>query len=120
MSTVPRTSELYSIEPNNCPIKDFIDDQGDAKVRARIVRKIEHLEKLDPMQYSRPLVDTVEGPIKELRVDQQIRVLFSVERSPDKVTVVCYNAERKKNGRISPALIEQAKEYRQDWVRRQK
>jgi len=56
------------------------------------------------------LADTLDGPIKELRVGDQLRQLFSLENPG---VLLIYGGERKKNGEVSPQLIEDANEMRE-------
>lgn len=60
-------------------MRDFVLSQN-PRDTAKIVRKMEHVAKFRRQDLRRPMVDTVSGPIKELRVDKQLRVLFSCEQ----------------------------------------
>lgn len=60
------------------------------------------------------MVDTVRGPIKELRVDKQLRVLFSCEEQRGVMLMLA--ATRKKNGDIDPKLVQTAMESREEWL----
>lgn len=106
----------FAIDPRGqVPVFEFIRDQGDAKIQALIVRKIEHVAKIRFHDMRRPLVDTLDGPVKELIVDKQVRVLFSPERDRDLLLML--EAERKKNGDVDEEVIRRARENRERWLK---
>ncbi|MGH7563532.1 MAG: type II toxin-antitoxin system RelE/ParE family toxin [Gemmatimonadota bacterium] len=84
---------------------------------ARSFRKLEYLAEVVRFQrienIPRELVDTIRGAVKELRVDKQIRVLFSWEHATH--TILVLEAERKKNGGIDEKVIRRAIENREEW-----
>jgi len=97
-----------------CPVEEFIESQGDAKIRAKIVKKLQMLSQCEPDDVHRALVDTIDGPVKELRVDKQVRILFSWERESGHI--VALEAERKKNGKLSDSVIQRATKNRETWL----
>ena len=99
-----------------CPFYDFLRSKTDRKVQARIVAKVKYLSKLDPEDYRRPLIDTLDGPVKEMRFGprNQLRLLFSCERG--KRLLLLYGGERKTTSKVSPGLIQEAKDLRQAWL----
>ena len=104
--------------PNgDCPFKDFLQSETDRKVQARIAAKIEYLSKLDPEDYRRPLIDTLDGPVKEMRFGpkKQLRLLFSCERGER--LLLLYGGERKTTSAVSGGLIQEAKDLRQAWLK---
>ena len=107
---------LANARNGDCPFHDFLRSETDRKVQARIVAKIEYLSKLDPEDYGRPLIDTLDGPIKEMRFGprKQLRVLFSCERG--RRLLLLYGGERKTTSAVSPGLIQEAKNLRQAWL----
>lgn len=118
MTAPPKTwrVELYS-EGGHCPIDTFIKGFDDRRRRALIVRKLEHLAEVAAggvQNLKRPLVDTLDGPIKELVVDKQIRVLFSVEQSNR--IILALEGTVKKNGEVDREAINKAKRERQRWL----
>lgn len=98
-----------------CPVRDFVLSQNPREA-AKLVRKMEHLAKFRRQDLGRPMVDTISGPIKELRVDKQLRVLFSCEQ--DRGVMLMLAATRKKNGGIDSRLIQAAVQDREEWLRR--
>lgn len=108
---------LYKDSDGNCPVLNWIKRDGDPQARRKITDKLRMLAQLQrPEDASRPLVDTLRGAVKELRVDKQIRVLFSWER--DERTILALNATRKREGDVDESVVDAAVRYRQDWLRR--
>ena len=97
-----------------CPVRDFVRSQSPPDA-AKIVRKMEHVANYRRQELRRPMVDTVWGPIKELRVDKQLRVLFSCE--DDRGVMLMLAATRKKNGDIDPRVVQATVERRDEWLR---
>lgn len=112
-------AELYPDRRGNFPVIKFLKEQGTAKIKARIWVKMEHLARIaleqSPSMIGRPLVDTIQGAIKELRVDQQVRILFSWEYAEKLVLML--EGTRKKNGSVDPQAVKRALEYRADWLK---
>jgi hypothetical protein len=106
---------LARSETGRIPFVAFLEPETDVKIRAKILSKIHHYSHFSPEDFTRPHVDTLEGPIKEARVDRQLRVLFSLEQ--DREVLLVYGGERKKSGPVSRTLIEQAQELRDRWLR---
>lgn len=79
---------------------------------------MEHLANVGKRNATRPLVDTIDGPLKELRVDKQIRLLFQWEE--DTEWILFLEATRKKNGKIDPDVVERAKRNYQKWLKKKK
>ena len=105
---------------NECPALNYLLSETDQAVRARIVRKIEHLANVGRENQRRPLIDTLDGPIKELRVDQQVRILFSWEEWNGKRLVLILEGTRKKNGSVDPKVVQNAHDNRQEWLEKPK
>lgn len=103
-------------ENGDCPFAKYLASETDARVRALILNKVAYLARVRPEDYSRPLIDTLEGPIKEIRFgpNNSLRLLFSLEQ--DVGAIVVYGGERKKKGPVSQSLIEEAQELREIWV----
>ena len=99
-----------------CPFGDFIESEQDRKVRAQILTKIAYLSRIEPPDYGRPLIDTLEGPIKELRFGPRnsLRLLFSTEQEAG--TIVLYGGERKREGPVSAALVAEALQLHKEWT----
>lgn len=115
----PWSIRLFVSEQGNCPVFTFIQHQGDAALRARIVRKLERLGKFRHQDLRRPAgVDTLDGPIKEYKVDKQIRVLFAYLL--EEGVMVMLEADRKKNGHVDPKVVARAKENWDEWLDRRK
>ncbi len=98
----------------DCPFASFLGSETDVRFRASVLNKVEHLTHVDPADYDRPLIDTLDGRIKELRFGKSLRVLFSVE--DDGSILLLYGGERKKQSACSPELIEEAKALRTAWL----
>lgn len=114
MEETPWTAALIPDRRGRYPVVEFIRSQGDATIRARIVAKMRHLEKIEYEDFGRPLVDTLRGPLKELRVDEQLRVVFAchVERG----LLFMLDADRKKNGHVDEAVIARAEKNLARWI----
>ena len=113
------TVELSCDEQGDVPVMEFTVKQRNPKIQAKIIKKMEYLrsqaESLGAENVGRPLVDTIDGDIKELRVDKQVRLLFSWQH--DEGVILMLDGERKKNGKIDQALVERAKRSRQHWIK---
>ncbi len=59
-------------------------------------------------------MDTIDGPVKELRVSKQIRILFTVEQAHRIFLVL--EGTIKKNGQVDPEAVGRAKNYRRVWL----
>jgi hypothetical protein len=66
-----------------------------------------------PHTIGRPLIDTLRGPIKELRATRQIRILFSWETKEH--IMLLLEGARKKGGRVAKPAVERAEAYRAEW-----
>ncbi len=95
------------------PFAEFFEGETDVSVRAKILTKIEHGSRFRPEQLRRPLADTLEGRVKELRFGQ-IRILFSLEVEDGLWLLL--GGERKKADDVSPSLIREAAGLRERWV----
>jgi hypothetical protein len=111
----PTFTVLAATQANgDCPFHEFLESERNPKDRAAILGKVDHVSRLSPREYQRPLIDTLDGPIKRIKVDQQLRVLFSSERQHN--ILLIYGGGRKKNGSVDPALIRAAQEMRAAWL----
>jgi hypothetical protein len=110
----PWDVDVFGNRKGRCPVFRFIRKQGDANVRATIIRKMEHVAKFRFHDLGRPLVDTLDAPIKELIVDEQVRVLFACHREDG--IMVMLEATRKKNGDVDPEAVRRAKENYEEWL----
>lgn len=99
-----------------CPFGEFLGSETDVRVRAQILTKIDYVARIEPVDYGRPLIDTLEGPVKELRFGpgNSLRLLFSAEQEVD--AIVFYGGERKQKGKVSEGLIEEALQLREEWA----
>jgi hypothetical protein len=110
----PWSIEFFRDPRGKYPVAEFIRSQADPRIRAKIVRKIEHLAHFHRQDLKRPLVDTLKGAVKELVVDKQVRVLFSCE--DEEGVMLMLEADRKKNGDVNPKVVEQALGNREKWL----
>lgn len=92
----------------------FVYQQGDPNVQAKIIAKIRHVAKFRYEDLGRPLVDTLRGPVKELVVDPQVRILFSCLR--EEAVMVMLEATRKKNGRVDETVVARACRNHEEWL----
>lgn len=99
-----------------CPFGAFLESETDANIRALILTKVEYLSHLAREDHDRPLVDTLDGPIKELRFGPKkcLRILYSLEQGSE--VLLFYGGERKQVRACSPELITEAKNLRAAWL----
>jgi len=107
--------EFYTTARGDCPIDDFLDDLNQ-KHRAKVEKFIGLLEEKGP-NLPRPYADTLQGPIRELRVqfgNMQYRILYFFHER----IVLLTHGMAKKTGPVPQEEIERAKRYRSDWLER--
>ena len=109
------TVELFVDEKDHCPVLEFINAQGNTKLRAQIVRKLQHAANVGRENASEPLVKFLRDRISRLRCRGQPRILFSWEE--EQGIVLALEAVRKKNGRIDEGAIDQAVANREAWLK---
>lgn len=110
------TAELFRDRRGRYPVVDFLDRQspGGRKVTLRTIRSILELAKYQPVHtIGRPRVETLAGPIKELRPTKQIRILFSWEEEVK--TMLLLEADSKKNGKVDSHAIRRAQANLAEW-----
>ncbi len=111
------TVEVFRDRRGQHPVIEFLDAQATrdvAKVqkKVRILRERTRHER--PERIGRPLVDTLDAPIKELRATDQIRILFAFHY--EKEMILLLEADRKKNGTVDDAAIARAKRNLDEWL----
>lgn len=110
------TAHAFRDRRGRYPVVDFLEQQNPrdrALVRNKIRVLLEMLVHQPPHTIGRPLVDTLRGPIKELRATRQIRVLFSWEAEGQ--VMLFLEGERKKGRSIDRAVLERAEAHRAEW-----
>lgn len=110
------TAELFRDRRGRFPVRDFLDGQSPAarKATLRTIRSVLELARYQPVHtIGRPQVETLKGPIKELRPTKQIRILFSWEEEVK--TMLLLEADSKKNGKVDPHAIRRAQANRAEW-----
>jgi len=110
------TAELFRDRRGRFPVLDFLDGQSPVarKTTIRTIRSVLELARYQPVHtIGRPQVETLEGPIKELRPTKQIRILFSWEEEVK--TMLLLEADSKKNGKLDPHAIRRARANRAEW-----
>lgn len=105
--------KIFAASAEECPVLDYLREETDARLRAKIIKKIEFLATVGREDAVRPLADTLEGAVKELRVDKQVRILFSWE---DGGILLILDGTRKKNGRVDQQVVRRAGANRERWL----
>ena len=114
----PRYALRVAVDASGgCPFGAFLESETDAKIRALILTKVEYLSHLAPEDHVRPLVDTLEGPVKEFRFGPKkgLRILYSLEQEAGELLL--FGGERKEVRACSPRLIQEAKALRGAWIK---
>lgn len=110
------TAEAFRDRRGRYPVIEFLERQ-DPRHRATVRNKIRMVLEMTRYQATqtigRPLVDTLRGPIKELRPTKQIRILFSWEE--DDNIMLLLEGHLKKNGTVVEAAIHRAEAYLGEW-----
>ena len=110
------TAEAFCDRRGRYPLVDFLEKQ-DPRDRATVLNKIRIVLEMARYQAThtigRPLVDTLRGPIKELRPTKKIRILFSWEE--DDSIMLLLEGDLKKNGTVDEAVIHRAAAYLAEW-----
>jgi hypothetical protein len=110
------TVELFRDARGRYPVADFLGKQSPQarKTTLRSIRPVLELAKYQPVHtIGRPQVETLEGPIKELRPTKQIRILFSWEEEAK--VMLLLEADSKKNGKVDTRAIRRAKANLAEW-----
>lgn len=110
------TAELFRDERGRYPVLDFLErrsprDRETTLNRIRVVLELAGHQAVHTI--GRPQVETLEGPIKELRATNQIRILFSWEKKTK--TMLLLEADLKKNGKVDEAILRRARNNLAEW-----
>ena len=110
--------EYYETETNKCPVEEFMDEL-EPKMKAKMIRTIELLEKNGPM-LREPHSEYLEDGILQLRAKQgsditRILYFFFVGQK-----AILTNGFTKKTQKTPRSEIELAKQCKADYERRQK
>lgn len=95
---------------------DFLMRQSTPAQKAMVngIRIVLELARHQPVHtIGRPQVETLEGPIKELRATNQIRILFAWHEGSR--TMLLLEADAKKNGRVDARVIRRAQANLAEW-----
>ncbi len=110
------TAELFRDSRGRHPVLDFLEKVSpkDREATLNRIRFVLELAKHQPVYtLGRPQIDTLEGPIKELRATDQIRILFSWEM--ETMTMLLLEADLKKNGKVSEGILRRARNNLAEW-----
>lgn len=106
---------LAKNEKGGVPFIDFLESESHWPLRAKMMAKVGMVAQMSREEHSRPLIDTVDGPIKEIRLpDDQLRTMFTLDDGSGVMLVCC--GERKPGDAVSPEIIEEAHELRSAWL----
>lgn len=110
------SAELFRDRRGIHPVVEFLEGRppDERKATLNTIRIVLELTRHQPVHtIGRPQVDTLEGPIKELRATPQIRLLFSWVEDPK--ILLLLEADLKKGGRVGPRAIERARANLLEW-----
>lgn len=116
MSEEAWSAEFFRDRRGIHPVVEFLEGRppNERKATLNSIRIILELTRHQSVHtIGRPQVDTLEGPIKELRATRQIRILFSWEE--DSKILLMLEADLKKGGRVDSAAIERARANLAEW-----
>ena len=108
---------FYTTQSGDCPTDEFLDELQ-AKVRAKVEKWIEQLEREGP-SLPRPYADVVKGKIRELRVgfgSNHYRFLYFFHGRK----IVMTHGFMKKTDKVPASEIERAQKNMHDFIERHK
>ena len=108
---------FYTTQRGDCPVDEFLDELQ-TKVRAKVLKWIEQLEREGP-NLPRPYADVVQGKIRELRVgfaSNHYRFLYFFHGKK----IVITHGFMKKTTKVPLPEIERAQKSMDDFLERHK
>lgn len=109
----PYEVEFHKTSRGDSPVDEFLDSL-EVRVRAKVLKWLQLLEEQGP-NLPRPYADTLQGPIRELRVSfgrLKIRMLYFFYQK----NVVVTHGFLKKARSVPRAEIERALRIRGEWL----